>query len=127
MNDQRGRDDLSSGAGCGEYGGDVGRRAALEGDRSGDGVRGEDDRRRLHRGGHPTEEREEAWQEAAVAARAESPRLDPALLRQAVDLHVPLAHALPSSAAVVALHREKAVEVVVGGGAGRVILTIVRP
>ena len=107
-------DDLSSGAGCREYGGDVGRRATLERDRGGDRVRGKDDRRRLHRGGHPTEERQEAGQEAAVAARAKSPRLDAALLRQAIDLHVALAHALPSSAAAVALHREETVEVVVG-------------
>ena len=113
-----GGDGLSSGTGCREYGGDVGRRAALERDGGGDRVRGEDDRRRLHRGRHATEERQEAGQEATVAARAESPRLDAALLRQAVDLHVALAHALPSSsssAAVVALHREETVEVVVGG------------
>ena len=125
VNDQSRWDDLSSGAGCGEYGGDVGRRATLERDRGGDRVRGKDDRRRLHRGGHPTEEREEAGQEAAVAARAKSPRLDAALLRQAVDLHVALAHALPSSsAAVVALHREETVEVVVGGDG--VLLAVVQ-
>ena len=120
VNDQSGGDGLSSGTGCREYGGDVGRRAALERDGGGDRVRGEDDRRRLYRGGHAAEERQEAGQEAAVAARPEAPRLDAALVRQAVDLHVALAHALPSSsaAAVVALHREEAVEVVVGGDGG---------
>ena len=99
MNDQNGWGDLPSGAGRREYGGDVGGRAALEGDGGGDRVRGEDDRRRLHRGRHAAEERQEAGQEAAVAARAEPPRLDAALLRQTVDLHVALAHALPSAAA----------------------------
>ena len=127
MNDQSGWDEGPSGAGCGEYGGDVGRRATLERDRRGDRVRGEDDRRRLHRGGHPAEERQEAGQEATVAARAESPRLDAALVRQAVDLHVALAHALASSlaaAAVVALYSEEAVEVVVGSDG--VLLAVVQ-
>ena len=125
MNDQNGWKDLSSGAGRWEYGGDVGGRAALEGDGGGDGVRGKDDRRRLHRGRHAAEERQEAGQEAAVAARAEPPRLDAALLRQPVDLHVALAHALPSAAAAtVALHGEETVEVVVAGG--RVLLAVVQ-